>query len=110
MARPRTPTNVLDMRGAFKNHPERRKDRENEPVVLEPVGPPPETFSEDQKKAWKDITERCAAGVLTRADSISVEIAAGLLARHRLMPLTGTDLSQLNSLLGKFGMNPSDRS
>ena len=110
MARPRTPTNVLEMRGAFKKDPQRRRARENEPIVYEPAGGPPDNFTDDQKKAWTDIQSRCPAGVMTKSDEIALEIAAGLLARHRLMPLTGTDLSQLNQLIGKFGMTPSERS
>jgi hypothetical protein len=110
MARPRTPTNLLDARGAFKNHPGRKKDRENEPVVLEPIGDPPAAFTDDQRRAWLDLTTTCPAGVLTKADALAVEIAAGLLARHRMMPLTGSDLTQLGNYLGRFGMTPSDRS
>lgn len=108
--RPRTPTNILDGRGSFKNHPERRKDRADEPIVTEPIPDVPKRFTKDQKQAWRDITTQCAAGVLTKADAIAVEIAAGLLARHRQTPLTGSDLSQLTTLLGKFGMTPSERS
>jgi hypothetical protein len=108
--RPRVPTNILDARGAFKTHPERRGKREGEPVVTELIGSAPKTFTADQLQAWKDITSQCADGVLTKADSIAVEVCAGLLARHRQAPLTGADLNQLTGLLGRFGMTPSDRS
>jgi hypothetical protein len=110
MARPRTPTNILQMRGAFKNHPERLKDREGEPKVVEPIGDAPVGFTGDLLQAWKDLVDGCPAGVLTKADRLAVEIAAGLLHRHRVMPLSGSDLSQLTNLLGRFGMTPSDRS
>jgi hypothetical protein len=40
-----------------------------------------------------------------------VALAAGLLAEHREAPLmmTAAKLSRLESLLGRFGMTPSDR-
>jgi hypothetical protein len=110
MGRPRIPTNILAARGAFKKHPERLADREGEPVITDPIGECPHRFTEDQKQAWNDITTQCGAGVLTIADTIAVEIASGLLARHRQAPLSGADLNQLTSLLGKFGMTPSERS
>jgi hypothetical protein len=98
------------MRGAFKKNPQRARSRENEPIVVEPLGDAPKTFTGDKLEAWKDIVDTAPPGVLTKADRLAVEIAAGLLARHRIMPITGTDLSQLSAFLGKFGMTPSDRS
>lgn len=98
------------MRGAFKKHPERAAERENEPIVVEPLGDPPKSFEGDKLQAWNDIVSTAPSGVLTKADRLAVEIAAGLLARHRIMPITGTDLSQLAGFLGKFGMTPSERS
>lgn len=98
------------MRGAFNRHSDRLKARENEPVIEAPLGSCPKSFTADQRRAWKDITSQCGEGVLTQADTIAVELAAGLLARHRQAPLTSADLHQLTSLLGKFGMTPSERS
>ena len=110
MARPRTPTNILDARGAFKTHPERKKDRANEPTDLPALGDAPQSFTEDQKRAWSDIVTGCPAGVLKSSDAISVEIAARMLAQLRMGMLDSKLYGQLNGLLAKFGMNPSDRS
>jgi hypothetical protein len=41
MARPRIPTAVLELRGAFKNHPSRLKDRKYEPLVSTSLPEPP---------------------------------------------------------------------
>lgn len=98
------------MRGSFKQNPQRLKERQNEPVVMEPLGDAPEGWTGDKLQAWSDIVNTAPAGVLTKADRLAVELAAGLLARHRIMPITGTDLSQLSGFLGKFGMTPSERS
>src|SRR5437588_9372657 len=111
MARPRTPTNILEARGAFKKHPERRPERENEPVDLPELGEPPKEFCPDQAQAWNDIVEACPDGVLTGSDSLAVEVAARLLAQIRTGSLLDTRLySQFTALLGKFGMTPADRS
>jgi hypothetical protein len=108
--RPRTPTNLLDARGAFNKHPERRKDRKDEPVVTDPLGESPKTFTADQLQAWNDIVKMAPAGVLTKADTIAVENAARLLALERIGKASDAQGRRLDSLLGKFGMTPSERS
>ncbi len=108
--RPRTPTNILKMRGAFLNHPERAKDRENEPVCLEPIGNPPSTFTGDQLQAWKEIIGYAAEGVFVRTDTLAVERAAVLLAKIRAGHASEGEGRQFDSFLGRFGMTPADRS
>jgi hypothetical protein len=110
LARPRTPTNILEMRGAFRKNPARRADRENEPVVTEPLGEAPKTFTADQLQAWTDIVAQCPAGVLRKSDGIAVEEAARLLAMSRMGSAETADRRALHALIGKFGMTPSERS
>jgi len=110
MARPRTPTNLLDARGAFRKHPERKRDRENEPTDLPELAAAPKDFNADQKRAWKDIVSNCPKGVLKASDALAVEIAARMLADMRVGRLDVRLFGQLNALLGKFGMTPADRS
>jgi hypothetical protein len=110
MSRPRTPSNVLDARGAFKKNPNRA--RPDEPSSEGEIGDPPERFTEDQRAAWGDFARTCHAGVLGGADRIALEIAAVLLADFRVNPadFPAAKLARLDSLLGRFGMTPSDRS
>lgn len=108
MARPRTPTNVLDARGAFKKHPERkRQDAE----TTGPLGNPPAHFGGDLLHAWNEITRSSPPDVLTNSDRISVELASHLLSQFRADPLEfpAAKLVRLEALLGKFGMTPADR-
>ena len=42
MSRPRTPTNILELRGALKKDPQRRKLRANEPKPETAIGLPPD--------------------------------------------------------------------
>lgn len=109
MARPRTPTKILDARGAFKTHPERK--REGEPEVKAPIGSPPDSLSELEKSAWHEIVSDAPMGVLTAADAKAVELAARLLAESRTdwENFTVGKIGRLQAFLGQFGMTPSDR-
>jgi hypothetical protein len=110
MARPRTPTNILEMRGAFKKDPQRARD--DEPEAAGAVGDPPERFNDGQRAAWNDIVKTCHKGVLCAADGLAVEIAAILLDQFRTNPIDipAARIARLDSLLARFGMTPSDRS
>ena len=109
--RPRTPTSILDARGAFKNHPERRKLRKDEPVQLPELGDPPKCLDEAEREAWQEVVDCCAPGVLRRPDRLAVEEAARLLAKIRSGEFVHPSLrGRFHSLLGKFGMTPSERS
>ncbi|WP_374349179.1 hypothetical protein [Chitinimonas sp.] len=112
MARPRTPTNVLDARGAFKKDPQRGRARAGEPEPNGPIGEPPERLNDSQRDAWAEIVGTAHDGVLCRADRLSVEMAACLLAEFWADPVAFPSgrLARLEGLLGKFGMTPSDRS
>lgn len=108
MARPRTPTNVLDARGSFKKHPERkRQDAE----TSGPLDDAPDHINGAVLNAWNEIASSAPIDVLTNSDRIGLEIAANLLAQFRNDPIefTAAKLVRLEALLGKFGMTPADR-
>ncbi|KMQ75292.1 terminase [Marinobacter subterrani] len=108
MARPRTPTNVLEMKGAFKKDPQRARQ---DPEVSGKLKAPPEHLTEVQKAIWKDIVKAAPKGVITESDRFSLEICCILLAQFRLEPLEfpAAKLVRLEALLGKMGMTPADR-
>lgn len=110
MARPRTPSNILDARGAFDKNPNRR--RENEPEPLADIGEVPERLKTDEAEAWAEIVSSGHEGVFCQADRIAVEVASVLLAAFRADPIgmPAAKLARLDSLLARFGMTPSDRS
>jgi hypothetical protein len=110
MGRPRTPTKVLDARGSFKKDPQRK--REGEPEVKDPIGAAPEDFNDEQREAWNEIVTTAPIGVLTAADGVAVELASKLLADSRTNwdKFPSSMLTRLQSMLGQFGMNPSERS
>lgn len=106
MVRPRTPAKLLELRGAFVAHPERRR------VDAEGVAPfnrePPAHLPAECTRAWRWITDRLPKVALYSTDEIAVEIAARLLAQYWL----GGDMSVLKELrawLGPLGFTPRDR-
>jgi hypothetical protein len=107
MARPRTPTAVLELRGAFKNHPSRLKERKSEPVVSSPLPEPPKYFTGATEATWFEMRSR--GYWLTSADRFLVEIAATLMARYRIDELKSGEISLLIGLFGKIGLSPNER-
>lgn len=114
MTKQRTPTKILEMRGAFKKNPQRRRTEEPQPEHLI-AADPPDHWAEDVQQAYRDIVGSCVPGVLTDMDTLAVEVAARSLAqlRHRFEEkgkATMADARAVYLMLGKLGMNPSDRS
>jgi len=111
MARPRKPTALHLLTGAAEHNPARMREREGEPVDIRPLGPPPDGMRPDQRAAWMEI-ERLAPWLVS-ADRLAVEITASLLATFRVMGVGGVQpalLTRLETMLGRIGLTPSDRS
>ncbi len=112
MGRPRKPTNVLSLRGAFKHDPDRGRARQNEPIPDGEIGDPPGRLSEAEVACWREIVDLAHAGTLCRADRLSVECAARMWAEwvERGRDVDPRLRKEFLTLLGRFGMSPSDRS
>lgn len=110
--RPRTPTNVLELRGAFKQHPERRRDRAAEPKPEEEVGDCPARLGDAVAEAWDYIRGCVPVGVLTCMDRVVVTQAAVLLADLWRAPseFTSASHARLTVALSQMGMTPAARS
>jgi hypothetical protein len=109
MAKRKTPTRVLELRGSFKNNPNRQRERE--PEVTDSLSAPPDDFIPAEAKAWHMIASKAPMGVLTDADWPSVVMAAKLWAEFMAdsAGFNTARLTRLHRILGDFGMNPSDR-
>lgn len=108
MARPRKPTAVLELKGAFKKDPSRGKARANEPKVDETIGSPPNHLPEDAALLWAELAQY--GTWLTAGDRLMLEIAVRLMAMFRKNELDGGGISKLITALSKLGFNPTDRS
>lgn len=110
MARPRKPTAVLELKGAFNKDPQRQRDAE--PVPTDGIGDPPDHFDVVKVKAWEEVVSIAPPGVLFNSDRLALEMFVCLLVEFRGNPngFHQAKLGRLESLCGKFGMTPSDRS
>lgn len=108
MGRPRKPTRVLELTGAFRHDPQRRRERENEPEPTPGLGKPPACLSESQKARWREIAKYCPW--LTVADRPMVEMTARLWQLMRDGAASVGEIKQLAANLAHLGMTPADRS
>lgn len=110
MPKPRTPSAVLEARGAFDKDPARRRD-DFAAGEFEPT--PPTYFKQHQKDAWNEIVAALPATVLQATDRMAVELAARLIAQFRKLPdsqVTSAQVAQIRTALAVLGMTPADRS
>lgn len=110
MARPRKPTRILELTGAFRKNPQRRKQREAEPQPPAGLGAAPADLSDAERTCWERIAAEAPEGVLTSADRSYVRSAAILMALEDAREINTKDRGQLHKLLADFGMSPRGRS
>lgn len=108
MARPRTPTAALELRGAFTKNPDRGRDRANEPQPTDPVGMPPAHLSEMGAVVWDELSSN--GFWLTNADRHLLEIACELMASFRIKGIDPKLIGATTNVLSKLGFSPADRS
>ena len=106
----RTPTAILESRGSFINHKNRKEARAGEPVVTKKLGSSPKSFTDEQRKLWHEFAKIVPPGVATYADRWAVEIVVCAMAKFRAGTITGAETGHLTSLLSRFGLTPADRS
>ena len=113
MGRPRTPTNVLQLKGAFAKNPARGRERENEMEAVGAVGDPPDWLEESAQVAWRELVAMVPDGCLGRSDAAHLAVVSKLYALVKVTPAGDIPPSVLQPLLaglGSMGMNPSERS
>lgn len=96
----------------------KHRDNQNQPVITRGIGPAPDHFTELQSDTWDYLVSVMFAGVLAESDRPTMEMMSVLFYRFRhgdyeensVCPaLNGVELSRLDSLMGRYGMTPSDR-
>lgn len=110
MPKPRTPSAVLEARGAFDKDPGRRRE-DFEAGAFDPA--PPKYFNAKQKAVWAEIVAVLPDSVLQATDRMAVELAARLIAQFRALPdseITSAQVAQIRTALAVLGMTPADRS
>jgi hypothetical protein len=117
MPRPRTPTKVLELRGAYRKNPKRALDRANEPRPTSPIGDPPaeflNEFSQTAKRhlrIWYELIAQDPGGVLTGSDRIILQSACRIQAAIEQGDRSPAMFGQLKGHLSEMGMTPAGRS
>jgi hypothetical protein len=110
MARPRTPTAVLETKGSFLRHPERKRARVNEPRPTGELGDPPGDLSKQEKVAWRYLASLLAPGVAKNMDRAAMEEVAILRVICKSGQATAAERQLYRNYLAAFGMTPADRS
>ena len=108
MSRHKKPTKILELSGAFKKNPNRVRANEPQPERL--IGECPNHLSDEHKVIWNEIVDKCADGVLTCQDELALEIVVKGVHQMRHGDISGAEMDRLFKQIGKFGMNPSERS
>ncbi len=108
--RPPKSTKVLELSGAFKKNPQRKKARENELQPLQGDFPGFRSMEGKSQEAAFDLIVACVPpGVLTPSDWITVHEMSRLLFLSWNDACTASERHLLMAMLGKFGMTPADR-
>jgi hypothetical protein len=107
MARPRQPTEVLALRGAFIKDPQRKRPPE---AKAAPLAGAPAYLATDEASLWHELVSNAPRGVLTTADGPTLEMVARLMAKFRKDWLTGAEFAILKGCLTELGWTPASRS
>ncbi len=110
MARNRTPSQILQIRGAYKKNPQRQRSTEPEAATFKKTAPV--HLSSEQKKAWRELVKLIAPGVLQQSDRLILEQTAVLVAewRNDTAGFKTSRYAVLQSCFSRLGMTPADRS
>jgi phage terminase small subunit len=108
MSRPRTPATILQLKGAFKNNPNRKRE---DAKANNPIGDPPKSLSPFQLKIWCEIVGRLPDDIAGDADEFMLELVVILFSEFRASPaqFTAAKYGILHRLLSDLGMTPQGR-
>lgn len=113
MSRPRTPTSVLELSGAFRKNPKRGEERAREPMATGELKPPAQFLRTDISEfarylaIWQETVAVC--WWLTAAEAGPLESYCRLKDTERRGLAKGPDLTNLFKLYPILGMTQDGR-
>jgi|TARA_B100001105_G_scaffold141225_1_gene113128 hypothetical protein len=109
MAANKKPTALRELQGTANRN--KHRDNQDPPVVTRGIGPAPKYLNDAQSEIWDEIVSGMYSGVLGEADRLALETLTRLVYTMRtdFEEMSAAKLSQLSTMLGRFGMTPSDR-
>lgn len=109
MGRNRTPSAILDAKGAFIANPQRRRTKEPQGTLG--IGVAPRRLTDEEKAVWKELADDMPDGVLQRSDRNMFELLVVLTVKFRSRePMMAAEQALMVSLASRFAMTPADRS
>lgn len=111
--RPRKPTELHVISGSASKHPDRMRERADEPEVDGEdlrEAPAPDHLDERLAAIWKEVTGYLHARVASAPDLIALEALVRLVGVMRSGEAVAADYARLQAYLGEFGMTPASRS
>jgi len=112
MARPRKTAEALELNGAFKKNPNRRRI---DPVSRGPLGDPPAHLSESQRQIWLEFLATYPDGALNSENRVWIEIACVLTDKFRKAgkdgrpPMPASEITALQRALHEMGGSPTSK-
>ena len=110
--RPRKPTELHVISGSAAKHPDRMRERENEPETSGDLRgiEPPAHLDDGLAAIWKEVAGLIHARVASGPDIIALEAMVRLVGVMRSGEAAAADYARLQAYLGEFGMTPASRS
>lgn len=106
MARPRTPSNILEMKGAFRKDPQRRRQDLDGVGTFNPM--PPSDLPQELVSSWQHVVKQINPAVLTASDYSSIECMARLTLQMRLTGDVAV-IRELRQWYAQYGMTAVGR-
>jgi hypothetical protein len=104
----RKPAQILELRGAFKANPERR--RPPEVAGNGDLGDPPKRFNALERRIWRDLKAQLPPGIATGSDRVAFECLCILVRQVREGGNVKMGTYSLLRLYFKdFGLTPTGR-
>ena len=116
MGAPKKPKALRELHGTINRN--KHRDNLDAPEPKAGIGQAPDHFNELQSDIWDYLVSTMPPGVLGDSDRPSFELMSMLFYRFRhgefhkdaaVPHLNGAEVSRLDSLMGRYGMTPSDR-
>lgn len=112
MARPRKPTQLHVISGSAQKHPDRMREREDEPSIVGDLREQeaPDHLDKLHADLWNELRGHLHARVSSDEDAIAFEALVRLVMVMRTGKAVAADYARLQAYLGEFGMTPASRS
>src|ERR1017187_3686782 len=104
----RKPTRLLELSGAYRHNPQRRRPPEPQPTA--PLGPAPEHLSPEAAACWAELEAMIPPGVVFASDRWAMELSATSMADTRSGTISNARYAGLLRLMAALGLSPVDRS